>query len=107
MNLPHRRVLDRHAFDQDVFATIRLYELRPQVLAFAESSLAHRNAALGHVSQRSPCFSLIPITLFPTILRAPVPRPPRLIVGLAIQNSRTSDGDVLLLEAIDERRIVH
>src|SRR6266550_7540244 len=107
MNLPHWRVPDSHAFDEDVFTMIRLYELRPQIMAFAENSLAHRYAAFCHVCQSSPRFSLVPITFFPTILSAPVPRPPRLIVGLAIQNPRTGDSDVLLLEGVDERRIVH
>src|SRR5437764_1232219 len=39
MNLPHRRVDNCDAFDEDVLAAVGLYELRPQVVALAEDSI--------------------------------------------------------------------
>src|SRR5688572_13149214 len=76
-------------------------------MTVAENTLVDRYAALGHVYQGGPASPLIGVALFPTILRSPVPRPPGLIVGLSIKNSGPGDSDILLLEGINERRIVH
>ena len=40
MDLPHRRVDDRDALDEDVAAAVRLDEVRPQPVALAEDALA-------------------------------------------------------------------
>jgi len=47
MDFPHRRIDDVNTFDQYVARTIRLNEIWPQVLAFAEDSILYRDAALA------------------------------------------------------------
>src|SRR5262249_733015 len=48
MHFPHRRVHDRHAFDQYVPAAIGLDEIRAQVAAVAEDAPLDRHAVRGH-----------------------------------------------------------
>src|SRR5882724_5934844 len=48
MDLPHRRISERHAFDQNILAAVRLNELRPQVASFAIDTLAD-GRGVGHL----------------------------------------------------------
>src|SRR5262245_5762933 len=51
MHLPHRRVAEFHALDQDVCAAVRLDEIGPQVVTRSIHAVAHRHAALGQIEQ--------------------------------------------------------
>src|SRR5262249_7043875 len=73
MNLPHRRIVDRDAFNQDVAAAIGLDEVRPQPVAVAEHALGHRRAPVVEFEQ--PADALPARTL---------PRPPAFIRFLSI-----------------------
>ena len=45
MHFPHRRIDDFDAFDQDIFAFVRLDKLRSQITVFAENSFRDRHIA--------------------------------------------------------------
>src|SRR3954469_4521658 len=107
MYLPHRRVGYRNALDEHVLATIGLYKLWPEVLTFSKDSLCDRHSIFGHLFQSLPGFLLVRIALFPAGVCVALPRPPVLFTRLAVKSSLTGDGDVPLLEGIDEWRIVH
>ena len=107
VDLPHRRVRDRHALDEHVAATVGLYELRAQVVAFAEDTLLDRHPALGHLEEPVAAFLLVHAARRPAVLFAALPRPPVHVVGLPVERTAARDGHVLLLEGVDERRVVH
>ena len=107
MNLPHRRTPERHALDQDILAAIRLEEHWPQITSFAEDPFANGRAFGDVVIENSPRFTLIRIAFLPTAACSSFPWPPMFAVRLAVNDAFTGDGDVPLLEGIDERRITH
>ena len=104
VDLPHRRVDDRHALDEHVAAAIGLDEIRPQVVARAEDALGDRHALGLHLDQ-------------PVARRAgrgpdcPGSRRRQShqcsVVRLAVERAVAGDRDVLRLEGVDERRVVH
>src|SRR5215510_10970738 len=96
MDLPHRRVADGDALDQNVSAAIRLNEVRPQIRTFAENSFADGSPLRPEFDQPLSCRSL-----------GVAPTPPMRLVRLAVDCSRTGDGEVPLFKCINERRIVH
>ena len=107
MYLPHRGINDLHAFDQNILASIRLYEIWPQELSVAENAVANRNAVLHHFVKSCTCRTLIRHSLFPAVPRAAVPVPPILIIALPVKRAFAGDGDVFLFKSIYERRNVH
>src|ERR1051325_6517963 len=107
MNLPHGRVRDRDAFDKDVLTAVGLNELRSQVVAFAEHTLAHRHVLFHHLRERVARLQLVRVAFLPPALGAALPRPPVRCVALAVERAFARDGDVLLLEGVDEGRVVH
>ena len=102
MNFPHRRIRDSDSFDEHILATVRLNELRSEEMLRAENSVPHRDRLLSHLEKHPSILKLIPITIFPAVFGAPNPRPPGFRTGLTVECSRAGDGDVLLLEGIDE-----
>jgi len=100
--LPHRRVQQRHAFDQNVFTLIWLNELRPQKVPFAEDTLFDRCAPFAKREQLIPVVGLFRLACLPPALGLPLPRPPESAVGVSIERALAGDGDILLLEGIDE-----
>src|SRR5215472_896129 len=107
MNLPHRRVFQRHALDQQILATIGLNKLWPQIMSRPEHALGHGYHSLRHVKEQVAVFDLVRLALLPSTMRAPLPWPPMLTIGIAINGALTGDRDVSLLKGVDERRIVH
>src|SRR5262245_40023908 len=97
----------RHAFDQHILTTIRLNEHRPQETAFAEDTLADRRAFGNVFVECRARLALFRIALLPATTGASFPRPPMLAVGVAIDDTRAGDGDVLLFEGVNERRVAH
>src|SRR6185436_5182834 len=51
IDLPHGRVVDRHALYQDVSGPVGLDKIRPQKTALAEDALRDGNIARPHVEQ--------------------------------------------------------
>src|SRR5215212_4143276 len=76
-------------------------------MTFAEDALADRRAPLDHLFKRPACLLLVRVALLPSMLRGPFPMPPVLVVALPVERALTSDGYVLLLEGVDEGRVVH
>ena len=98
MDLPHRRVDDPHALDENVPAPVRLNELRAQIRSIAEDALCHRSSRFRQAEQPLARCDLV---------RSPspldiLPGPPVRFARLAIECSFSGDRDVLLLEGIDE-----
>ncbi len=100
MDLPHRRGDDGQALDQHVLATIGLDEHRADGVAGSEHPLGHRRARLAHVAQALAVADHAG-------RRALDPVPPVIGVGLAVQGPLAGQGDVVLVQGVDERRIVH
>src|SRR6185369_514905 len=68
MNFPHRRVVDCHAFDQNVLAAIWLNKLRPQIMSLAEHAFPHRHTLFRHRHQCIAIGTLLAHALFPAVL---------------------------------------
>src|SRR5438105_3792940 len=103
MNFPHWRIDNVNAFDENIARAIRLNEVRPQIFTFAEDSILHGNAAFAKIEQFANTGARRSFSTF----FAPGPRPPVLIRSGAIERTSARDCDVLLLEGVDERRVVH
>src|ERR1044071_3014382 len=107
VEFPHRRVDDGDALDEHVLAAVGLDELRAEVAAFAEDALADGRAALGQLFERLAGLQLVRHALLPAVSRLTLPEPPVLFVAVAVERALARDGDVLLLEGVDEGRVVH
>src|SRR5215210_4083890 len=73
-------------------------------MALAEDALSDRHAAITHFAQTANVFRR---TGGRAPGSAPCPGPPVLVRGRAVERAAPRDGDILLLESVDERRIVH
>ena len=51
--------------------------------------------------------AMLDLSRLPPAVGATLPRPPMFAIAIAINGALAGDGDVLLLESIDERRVVH
>src|SRR5581483_5853723 len=102
VDFPHRRVVDRHALNQHVARAVRLDEAGPQAIARPEDALRDRDAPLIEIEQ--PFDAARP---FLRLAPAFGPRPPVFNRGRAVEYTPARDCDVLLLEGVDERRVVH
>src|SRR5215467_7434435 len=89
MDLPHRRVTNRDTIDQHVLTTIRLDELRAQVMTVAEDAVFYGHAFFGHFEQRVA----IGTALY-------FPWPPVFVSALAVECAFAGDGNVLLVEGV-------
>src|SRR5262249_30051450 len=98
MKLPHRRIPERHAFNQNILAAIWLNKVRPQVTTFAKDAFTDGSTFGDHLHQRRSRFARVRVARFPTASLAPRPRPPVFAIGPAIKNALARDRDVLLLE---------
>src|ERR1700728_1771952 len=107
MHLPHRRVQQRYIFEEHILATIGLNELWPQIVTFAENTLAHGNAAFRHMEKLTAVLLLVHVSQLPPAVGAALPCSPMLAIAIAVNRSLAGDGNVLLLERIDEGRVVH
>ena len=107
MQLPHRRISQRHTLDQNVLAAMRLNEVRPQVSTVAKYSLIHRRTVRDHFHQLRARGAGAAGALLPTTRLPPRPRPPVFATGLPIKHALAGNRDILLLKGIDERRIIH
>src|SRR5262249_55495133 len=101
MNLPHRRVNDLNAFNEDVFRAVRLDEVRPQVMPLTEDALANRHTALPHLAQSADVFGCHRRAARGA---TPCPLPPILIRSRTVKCAATRYRNVLLPEGINERR---
>src|SRR5437016_1284325 len=102
MELPHRRMPERDAFDQNILAAIRLEQVRTQITSLAEDSLAHGRALGNHFLKQGSRFARAGVSLLPSAAGAPGPRPPIFAISLAIDYTFAGDCDVLLLKGIDK-----
>src|SRR6185503_9413060 len=75
-------------------------------MAFTKDAFSYLNTFFSHREQRRPVCSLVAHAFFPAVCRASIPGPPVLVVTLSIERSFSSDRDVLLLERINERRVI-
>src|SRR5205823_14683649 len=103
MNFPHRRIDDVNAFDQDIARTIRLNEIWPQVITLSEDSILYRHTALAIIEQLTNTGARGSFASF----FASGPSPPVLIRSRAIERAASRNSDVLLLEGVNKRRVVH
>src|ERR1051325_2936088 len=103
MDLPHRGIDDVNTFDQYVARAIRLDEVWPQVLAFAEDSVFHRHTAFAIIEQLANTAARGRFIIAATA----GPCPPILIRRSTVECSTSGDRDVFLLECVNERRVVH
>src|ERR1017187_10222276 len=99
----HRRVDDGEVLDLHVGATVGLHEHGPQIAAVAELALPDWYTLLRHLAQRGAGLALI-LAVRPSLSG---PRPPVLAVRLTIQGAPAGDGDILLVERVNEGRVVH
>src|SRR5579859_3528214 len=102
MDLPHRRPEERDAFDQHIPASVRLDELRAQIMALPEDPPADGNSVFSHVEKSFAIVFLIWVPLLPSTILAALPGPPVLTVAVAVNRAFTGDGDVLLPEGINK-----
>src|ERR1044071_1099697 len=102
MDLPHRRIDDVNPFDQNIARTIRLNEVWPQKITFAEGSIFHRHTALAEIEQLANAGSRRSFAPF----FASGPRPPVLIRSRAVKCPASRDRNVFLLKRVDEWRVV-
>src|SRR2546429_514622 len=107
MNLPHRRMAKRYAFDQNILATIRLEEHWPQVTSFSKDSFAYGRAFGDVLIKDAARLALFGIAFLPATARPSFPWPPVSAVSLAVDHAFTGDRDVLLFKRVDERRVAH
>src|SRR5947209_10466412 len=107
MDLPHGRVLQRHAFDQHILAAIWLDKLRTQVMPLSKNSFADRRALLGHLQQKSTVCGLVWIAWVPSAFGPAFPRPPVFTVSISVNGSFAGDSNIFFFKRIDEWRIVH
>src|ERR1041384_1550866 len=98
MQFPHRRSNDRDSLDEIIFATVRLNDIRPQEVAWTEYALGDRHVGLAHFNQRV-AIRLLPHKALPLV----VPGPPGVPVRPAVKSAATGDGNILLLERVNER----
>src|SRR6185437_11276501 len=87
VQLPHGRVPYSEVLEQDVLATVRLDEVRPEVVPFAEDAILHRRALIAHADQGVA----IAMETGNSTLRAASglahPAPPIFVAGLSVQNA--------------------
>src|SRR5207237_8271654 len=70
-------------------------------------SLIHWGSARHVVIEPGARFALLGIAFLPTPARPAFPWPPMIAVSIAVDYAFAGQRDVLLLECIDERRVVH
>src|SRR6266566_2023993 len=99
MNLPHRRVDDLDALDQDVTAAVGLDKVWSQEVSRTKDALVYRRAALAKVQQLADAGAGGRFAA----CRALVPGPPVLNRRRTIEHAATRNGDVLLLKSINQR----
>src|SRR5450756_985120 len=99
----HRRVDDGDVLNLHVGATVGLHEHGPQVAAVAEYSFRDGCPLLPHLAQGGPGLGLI-LVVRPSLSG---PRPPVLGVRLAVQGAAAGDPDILLVQRVNEGRVVH
>src|SRR5437899_7393898 len=102
MHLPHGSVFEGDSGDQYILATVGFNELRPQVVAFSEDTIFHRDTLLCHLKERFAVFILIRLSCSPAAIDTPLPGPPVFAIGVAVNRPAAGDRDVLLLKGIDE-----
>src|SRR2546425_12211155 len=107
MNLPHRRIPERDAFDQNILTAIWLQEHWPQITSVAEHSLAYGRAFVDVLIKQTARLALIGITFLPSTTSSSFPWPPMFAIGLAVDDACAGDRDVPLLKGIDEWRVAH
>src|SRR6187551_3206548 len=107
MYLPHRRIDDFHIFDENVAAAICLNERWPEISAFTKLALRGWNATLSHCKELLARLVLARPAGFPAEVRVALPWPPMRIVGLAVERSRSGYSDVLAIDRVYERRVIH
>src|SRR5205807_4257166 len=98
MNLPHRRMPERHAFNQNILAAMWLNQVRSQITFITKHALAHGRALGNHLLKQSPCLARVGIALLPSAALPTRPRPPVFAISLAVNYSFTGDRDVLLFK---------
>ena len=92
IELPHRGVLDGEVFEKNVRTAIGLDEVWAKKMSFAEDALGDGSVFIAHGDDS-----------LSVVARGAGPRPPVLMIGLAIQRSRAGHGDIGFPEGIDKR----
>src|SRR5437667_10860810 len=104
MHHPERCIADRQTFDENVPAPIRLDERRPQVMARAVHPVRNRHALLGLLEEKRAIGEL---RLWRMTLADRLPIPPMRLISLPVERALAGDRDILAIERVDQRRIVH
>src|SRR5438046_2372968 len=104
MEFPHRRTFDSNALNQNVAAAIEFNKARAQERALAKLPFLDRHILVDHLAQAIARKLLIRTSLFGPSTSFPLP--PVFVAGLSIERAFTSDGDIFLLERVNERRVV-
>src|SRR5450756_360052 len=99
----HRRVDDGDVLNLHVGAAVGLHEHGPQPGAVAELALRDGCTLLDHLGQGGAGLGLI-LVVRPSLSG---PRPPVLGVRLAVQSAAAGDPDILLVQRVNEGRVVH
>ena len=77
-------------------------ELRTQIVALAENPPADGNAAFYHIEKLIAVLLLARVSRLPSAVGAALPGPPMFAIAIAVDGALARDGDVLLLESINE-----
>ena len=107
IQFPHGGIANAHAFNQHVSRAVRLEKRRAQIVALAEDALAHRHILVAHGYQSVGVGARVGSARLAAEPGAARPRPPMVLVALAVQHARAGHGDIGLLESVDQRRVVH
>ena len=102
VQLPHGRVGDGDALDQNVGALDGLVEVGAQIVAFAEDALLCGGAVVGHLAQQ---LDVVVTGLGDGAVRVDGagPVPPVVLVSLTVEGALAGQSDVLLLIGVDQR----
>ena len=103
IDFPHGRIVNRHAFYQDVSGPEWLDKIRPQETAFPKEPLRYGNISRAHVEQ-TPSRLADGLDVGPAAAR---PDPPMVGIGVSVQGPFARDSDILLAVSVEERRIIH
>ncbi len=106
VDVPHRRVAQGHARDDDARAAVRADETRTQVVPVTEDPLADRHAVVAHLREQRPVGALVGQSGVPAVLAGTDPVPPMLVVALGVEHACAGDADVSLTVRVDQGRVV-
>jgi hypothetical protein len=71
-------------------------------VTLAKDALSHGKPAFRHIEELIAILLLVHVSRLPDAVGATLPRPPMFAIAIAVDGALARDGDVLLLESINE-----